>query len=173
MKLLVRAAAAPSISNKERSGVARGHATFAQPSTLCECGTALQRCANYECSDFAELAKQACRTRALHVRVRLFLCLHHFLGQIIMWSPDIEREASAVFCPSFAVFASVSSGPTSEVMCEKELIVRCFARWKSRSIANKRAASEDAKGEFVVMLNGKQGQLEIFFFGRDETARRL
>ena len=111
--------------------------------------------------------------RALHGRVHLLLCLHHFLGQIKMWSPDIGREASAAFCPAFAVFASGSSGPGSEAMCDKELIVQCFARWRSRAIANKRAASEDAMGEFVMMLNRKQGRVEIFFLGWNKTARRL
>ena len=49
-----------------------------------------------------------------------------------------------------------------EVMCERELLVHCIARWKSRSIANKRTATacEDAKDEFVVVLNRNQGQVK-------------
>ena len=57
--------------------------------------------------------------------------------------------------------ARVSVG--DEVMCEREILVQCIARWKSRSIANERTAtaSEDAKDEFVVVLNRSEGQVKI------------
>ena len=60
-----------------------------------------------------------------------------------------------------------------EGMCEKELLVQCIARWKSRSIANKRTAtaSEDAKDEFVVVLNRDQGQVKILIFSGEIEAR--
>ena len=61
-----------------------------------------------------------------------------------------------------------------EVMCERELLVHCIARWKSRSIANKRTATacEDAKDEFVVVLNRNQGQVEsLLFFGKNIEAK--
>ena len=88
--------------------------------------------------------------------------LHHFLDPITLWSSDISGERESSIHPQICrSLARVSVG--DEVMCEREMLVQCIARWKSRSIANERTAtaSEDAKDEFVVVLNRSEGQVKI------------
>ena len=96
--------------------------------------------------------------------------LHHFLGPITLWLSDIRLFIRGLASVSRkCACLSVAAG---EIMCEREILVQCIARWKSRSIANERrrrpataASSEDAKDEFVVVLNRHQGQTQISFSG--------